>query len=583
MRSTEILSMMALLLGGLTFFLFGMGVMSGGLEEMAGGNLEKTLKKVGKNDLSGFALGAGITVAIQSSSAMTVMLVGLVNSGILDFSETFGMIMGSHVGTTLTAWILTLNANSGNSFFMVLLRPMTFAPILAFAGTVMKMFSKSQQRRKLGDIFIGFAILMAGMDMMSSSMANVKQYAGILTLFAQMPIVAFLISTLFTGLIQSSAATVAIVQALALSTNMNLKVAIPLVIGANIGTCMTSLISSIGTNKGAKRVVAMHVYSNTIGGSVLMLALYLVMLVSPGVLERPVNIFTVAIIHSCFNIFNTLLFTPLKKPLFALCRKTVRQSDEKEHTVFLDERLFFNTPLALFECKRLCNEMAEITRRSVNKALAMIFDYNEKTAEEIAEEESLVDKYEDRLGTYLVRLSGNSLNEEDRHAVARLMHSLSDFERISDHALNLCGVSKEIKEKEIEFSPAINEGIKNITGALSEITNMTSDVFIADDYEGAAHIEPLEQVIDALQYDLKSLNVDSLQKGEGTTELGFVLSDILTNYERISDHCSNLAVFTAQLNTPRFDAHNYLNSLKNMNNPDFANDFNKYLTKYTGK
>ncbi|MBO4468106.1 MAG: Na/Pi cotransporter family protein [Clostridia bacterium] len=583
MRSTEILNMIALLLGGLTFFLFGMSVMSGGLEEMAGGNLEKTLKKVGKNDLSGFALGAGITVAIQSSSAMTVMLVGLVNSGILDFSETFGMIMGSHVGTTLTAWILTLNANSGNSLFMALLRPMTFAPILAFFGIMMRMFSKNRQRRKLGDIFIGFAVLMAGMDMMSSSMADVKQFAGILTLFSKYPIVAFLASTLFTGLIQSSAATVAIVQAMALTTNMDLKIAIPLVIGANIGTCMTSLISSIGTNKGAKRVVAMHVYSNTIGGSILMAALYIVMIFSPGTLDHTVNIFTVAIIHSCFNIFNTILFTPLKKPLFALCRKTVRQTDEKEHTVFLDERLFYNTPLALFECKRLCNEMAELTRTSVNKALAMVFDYNEKTAEEIAQEEALVDKYEDRLGTYLVRLSGNSLNEEDRHAVARLLHSLSDFERISDHALNLCDVSKEIMDKEIEFSLPINEGIKNITGALSEIINLTCDVFIADDHESASHIEPLEQVIDALGYELKSLNIDSLQKGEGTTTLGFVLSDILTNYERISDHCSNLAVFTAQLNTPRLDAHNYLNNVKNMNNPDFANDFNRFLAKYGGK
>lgn len=583
MQSTEILSMIALLLGGLTFFLFGMSVMSAGLEEMAGGNLERTLKKVGKNDLLGFSLGAGLTVAIQSSSAMTVMLVGLVNSGIISFTDTFGMIMGSHVGTTLTAWILTLNANSGNSFFMVLLRPMTFSPILAFFGIMMRMFSKQKRRQKLGDIFIGFAVLMAGMSMMSDSMSNVRQFAGILTLFAKYPIIAFLISTAFTGIIQSSAATVAIVQALAISTKMDLRVAVPLVIGANIGTCMTSLISSIGTSKSAKRVVAMHVYTNTIGGTVLMTVLYAVMFFSPSTLSYQVNIFTVAIIHTLFNVFNTVLFTPLKKPLFALCEKTVRGGEDEHHTVFLDERLFYNSPLAISECKRLCNEMAEITRGSVNKALSILLNYNGETAKQVAEEEKTVDKYEDRLGTYLVRLSSNSLTEYDGHSVARMLHSLSDFERISDHALSICRLSQEIDEKKDAFSSDAENEIKNISEAVKEITCKTCECFIADDCEGARHIEPLEQVIDRLKVDMKLNHVDRLQKGECRTDSGFIFSDLVTNFERISDHCSNLAVFTAQLKTPRLDAHKYLNSYKDINNADFASDYNHYLAKYGAK
>lgn len=580
MSSTDILSMLALLLGGLTFFLFGMSVMSGGLEQMAGGGLERTLKKVGKNDFLGFTLGTGITVAIQSSSAMTVMLVGLVNSGILEFSDTFGMIMGSHVGTTLTAWILTLNANTGNNFFMMLLKPMTFAPILAFVGIAMRMFSKNTKKQKLGDIFIGFAVLMVGMNMMSDSMADIKKYSGFLTLFSNLPIIAFLVSTLFTGIIQSSAATVAIVQAIALSVGMDYAAAIPLVIGANIGTCMTAIISSIGTNKNAKRVVAMHVYTNAIGGVACMIALYIVMAISPDILKHPINIFGVAIVHSMFNIINTVAFMPLKKPMLKLCEKTVSKSNDEKHTVFLDERLFNNTPLAISECKRLATEMAELTKTSVFEALGLLKKYDEATAQKIEYDESLVDKYEDRLGTYLVKLSANSLTENDSHYVARMLHGIGDFERISDHALNLRDLAKEIKEKRIVFSEDAKQEIDNISNALVEIVTITVDSFISDDTEKAAHVEPLEQIIDELISKLKSAHIDRLQKGECTTQLGFVFSDLLTNYERISDHCSNLAVFTMQLDSEKLDAHKYLNSLKTMDNPKFAEDYNMYGRKY---
>ncbi len=581
MTSTDILSMVALLLGGLTFFLFGMSVMSGGLEQMAGGGLERTLKKVGKNDILGFSLGAGITVAIQSSSAMTVMLVGLVNSGILAFADTFGMIMGSHVGTTLTAWILTLNANTGSNFFMVLLKPMTFAPILAFVGIAMRMFSKKDKKKKLGDIFIGFAILMVGMNMMSDSMADVKQYSNILTLFSNSPIIAFVVSTLFTGVIQSSAATVAIVQALALSVGMDYSAAIPLVVGANIGTCMTALISSIGTNKNAKRVVAMHVYTNAIGGVVCMIALYIVMMFSPDLLKAPISIFGVAVVHSLFNIINTIAFVPFKKPMIRLCEKTVSKSGEEEHIAFLDERLFNNVPLAISECKRLATEMATLVKGNILDSLKMLENYDEELGEKIKKDESIVDKYEDKLGTYLVRLSAGSLTDNDSHYVARMLHGIGDFERISDHALNIRDLSKEMFEKQIVFSADAQKEITNISSAITEIITITVDSFINDDTQMASHVEPLEQVIDKLTDTLKANHINRLQKGDCTIELGFVLSDLLTNYERISDHCSNLAVFTMQLKSDKLDAHKYLNSLKTMENQEFAKDFNMYDNKYS--
>ncbi len=582
MTSTDILSMLALLLGGLTFFLFGMSVMSGGLEQMAGGGLERTLKKVGKNDFLGFSVGAGITVAIQSSSAMTVMLVGLVNSGILAFSDTFGMIMGSHVGTTLTAWILTLNANTGSNFFMVLLKPMTFAPILAFFGIAMRMLAKDTKKQKLGDIFIGFAVLMVGMNMMSESMADVKQYSNILTVFSSSPLLAFIVSTVFTGIIQSSAATVAIVQALALSVGMDYRAAIPLVIGANIGTCMTALISSIGTSRNAKRVVAMHIYTNAIGGVVCMAVMYIVMAFGGGtVLNSSISIFGVAMVHSLFNILNTIAFVPFKKPMLKLCEKTVKKTEDKTHTVFLDERLFNNTPLAISECFRLCVEMAELSRTTITRAIDLIYNYDEKTAELIATNESLIDTYEDKLGTYLVRLSNNPLSSEDSHSIGRMLHSIGDFERIGDHALNICKVAEEMHNKKITFSKDGTNELRTITNAILEILNLSVDSFGENNAEVASHVEPLEQVIDKLQDELKARHVDRLQKGECTIEMGFVFTDLLSNYERVSDHCSNIAVYTIQLHSKKLNPHKFLNTVRGDSNIKFMSEFADYSKKYS--
>lgn len=579
--AAEILSMVAMLLGGLTFFLFGMSVMSGGLEQMAGGGLERTLKMVTGNDFLGFSVGAGITVAIQSSSAMTVMLVGLVNSGILAFEETFGMIMGSHVGTTLTAWILTLNSNTGSNFWMVLLKPMTFAPIFAFIGIAVSMLSKNDKKQKLGEIFIGFAILMAGMNMMSDSMADVKQYSSVLTAFSKSPALAFLVSTLFTGIIQSSAATVAIVQALAFSVGLDYRAAIPLIIGANIGTCMTAFISSIGTNKNAKRVVAMHVYTNAIGGILCMIAMYVAMFISPELMTPKISMIGVAVIHSLFNIINTIFFVPFKKPLINLCRKTIKSDNTKTHEVFLDERIFNNTPLAISECRRLVNEMASYARNALMISLEMINKYEQSKAQYVKEIEALTDKYEDKLSTYLVKISSNELTVAESHEVGRMIHSLSDFERIADHALNISKVSEEISTKKIVFSDEATNELKTLEAALIEIVNMSFDSFTDDDTEMASHVEPLEQVIDKLKDELISRHVERLQTGKCTIQLGFVFSDILTNFERISDHCSNIAVCTLQLHSSKLDAHKFLRKFKAANNTEFKDEYKLYADKYT--
>ncbi|MBR4099772.1 MAG: Na/Pi cotransporter family protein [Clostridia bacterium] len=578
----EILTgMIVPLLLGLTFFLFGMNVMSGGLETMAGGGLERTMKKVTANDFLGFFLGAGITVAIQSSSAMTVMLVGLVNSGLLDFGNTFGMIMGSNVGTTLTAWLLSLAGLEGK-WYIEILNPSVFAPILAFFGIAMQMFSKKDKKKDLGNIFIGFAILICGMDLMSDSMLSVRTLPGFDSFLATLksPIIALLISTAFTGVIQSSAATIGIVQALALSGGITWEMAIPLVLGANIGTCVTALIGSIGTNKNAKRVVIMHFSVNFFGSLVCMIIMYILKAFGVGILSAEIAMVGVAIVHTLFNAINTVLLLPIKKLLIKFCEFVVPDKEEQTHTVFLDERIFNNSPLAISECRRLTNEMAELTRTSLKKSLDLIFNYQQYTVDAIREEETLSDKYEDKLGTYLVRLSNNKLSENESHQTARLLHSIGDFERIGDHALNICKLAEEMHIKNISFSEDGKKEIGIISDAVKEIVNITIDSFIDDNAEVASHVEPLEQVVDKLKKQLKALHISRLQNNECTIELGFIFTDLLTNFERVSDHCSNIAVYTMQLPSDMLDTHKYLNKIKSSSNSSFVEDYEMYKTKY---
>ncbi len=582
--ATQILTMFAMLVGGLAFFMYGMSTMSSGLEQMAGGGLERAMKKVTSNDFFGFFLGAGITVAIQSSSAMTVMLVGLVNSGIVEFGNTFGMIMGSNVGTTLTAWILSLTGISEGSFWLTLLQPMTFAPILAFIGIVLRMISKSEKKHNLGIIFIGFAVLMFGMELMSDSMKSVRTIPGFDGFLASLksPIIALLVSTVFTGVIQSSAATIGIVQALALSGGITWQMAIPLVLGANIGTCVTALISSVGTNKNAKRVVMMHFFVNVFGSSLCMAIMYIMKVFSVSILDIEISMVGVAIVHTLFNVVTTVVLFPIKKLIIKFCTNIVPEGKaEKKHVVFLDERIFNNTPLAISECRRLSNEMAKHTKAAIVTSLELIGGYDEQKSQFVRDMETLTDKYEDKLGTYLVRLSSNNLSEDDSHAVSRMLHSLSDFERISDHALNLCGTALEIKEKNIIFSDDAKREISVMMDALKEIVNITVDSFINDDFEAASHVEPIEQVIDKLKDELKSRHIDRLQKGECTVQMGFVFSDLLTNMERVSDHCSNVAVYTIQQDSPKLDTHKYLRKVKTAAVGNFVEEYGEYEKKYS--
>ncbi len=581
--ATQILTMFAMLVGGLAFFLYGMSTMSSGLEQMAGGGLERTMKKVTSNDFMGFFLGAGITVAIQSSSAMTVMLVGLVNSGIVEFGNTFGMIMGSNVGTTLTAWILSLAGIGEGNFFITLLQPMTFAPILAFIGIVIRMISKSEKKRNLGIIFIGFAVLMFGMELMSESMRAVRTVPGFDKFLASLtsPIIALLVSTVFTGIIQSSAATIGIVQALALTGVITWQMAIPLVLGANIGTCVTALISSLGTNKNAKRVVIMHFFVNVFGSMLCMMIMYGMEIFGVNILNAKIDMVGVAVIHTMFNLVTTVVLFPIKKLIIKFCTIIIPDGKEEQHTAFLDERIFNNTPIAISECRRLANEMAEYTRKAIMQSLELVWNYSEKKAQYVRDTEGITDKYEDKLGTYLVRLSSNNLTEEDSHAVSRMLHSLSDFERISDHALNISDIALEIKEKNIAFSDDAKREIIIMMNALKEIMNITIDSFMNDDFEAASHVEPIEQVIDKLKDELKSRHIERLQKGECTVQMGFVFSDLLTNMERVSDHCSNIAVFTIQQDSPKLDTHKYLRKIRNSDVGNFVEEYNEYERKYS--
>lgn len=576
-----VFNVIVLLISGLVFFLFGMGVMSEGLSSMAGGKLEKAMKKITSNDFWGFFMGTGVTMAIQSSSAFTVMLIGLVNSGIIDFLSTFGMIMGSNVGTTLTAWLLSLSGLEG-SFFISLLNPSSFAPLLAGVGIVMQMFSKNDKKRQLGNVFIGFSILICGMDFMSSSMAGVRTLNGFDSFLATLksPIIALLVSTVFTGIIQSSSATIGIVQALALTGAITWQMAIPLVLGANIGTCITALISAIGTNKNAKRVVVLHFSVNIFGSAMCMAVLYALNLLGVGVLSSQITIVGVAVIHTLFNLVSSVILLPVKKWILKFCIWVVPDKVEQTHTAFLDERIFQNSALSIFECHRLANEMAEYSKRSITKAMNLINGYDKKKAMDIANLEKMTDKYEDRLGTYLVRISSNNLSKNDSHAVGRMLHSIGDFERIADHALNICQLAEEMSQKGISFSKDAKNELLHLTAAVNEIVDLTIFSFQQDDSKTATKIEPLEQVIDLLNAKLKQTHINRLRNNDCTIELGFIFTELLTNLERVSDHCSNIAIHTMQLNNNNLDPHKYLDTIKSQQNNQFVRDFKAFSDKY---
>lgn len=572
------------LLGGLAFFLYGMNVMSSGLEKVAGGKLEKMLKAMTSNPMKSLALGAGITIAIQSSSALTVMLVGLVNSGIMELGQTIGVIMGSNIGTTLTAWILSLSGIESSNFFLRLLKPESFSPLIALIGILLIMGAKKDKNKSLGSIMVGFAILMYGMQLMSDSMkplADMPEFTQILTAFTN-PILGVIIGTVFTGIIQSSAASVGILQALSMTGGVTYGMAIPIIMGQNIGTCVTALISSIGVGTNAKRVSAVHISFNVIGTIVFLAIFYLGDFIFKFAFKtEAINPVGIAFCHTVFNIATTIMLLPFAKQLEKIAKWAVKEKiGRDEAPVFLDERLLITPSFAIVECKNLTSTMGIMAKKNFFRSLKMINKFSEKRLEKILRKEPRIDMYEDKLGSFLVKLSNKNLAEEDSREVSKLLHAISDFERIGDHAVNILKVAREMNEKHLEFSPIAKEELKRVVSALSEIMDITTEAFSEDDIEKAKRVEPLEQVIDILISEAKNKHIERLQKGECTIELGFMLTEVLNNIERVSDHCSNIAACMIQINQSSFERHEYLHNIKSTGEETFEKMFEEYKEKY---
>ena len=573
------------LCGGLAFFLFGMNVMSNYLEKMAGGRLESVLKKMTSSKWKSLVLGAVVTIAIQSSSALTVMLVGLVNSGIMEIEQTVCVIMGSDFGTTLTAWILSLSGIRSDNFFISMLKPENFSPIVALIGVFMIMGGKSQKKKDIGTILCGFAVLMYGMTIMSnavSPLAEMPQFQKILVAFDN-PIIGVLIGTAFTGIIQSSAASIGVLQALSLTGSISVGMAIPLVMGANIGTCVTAILSGIGVSRKAKRVPAIHIGIKIIG-TVAWLVLYFILryLIRMPFFESTISSLGIAVFHSVFNVGTILFLLPFSGKLVVMAEKLVplREEDAQSPQVLLDERLLLSPGLAVRQCREKTREMASLARDSFHQALALFEEYSKESAERISAMEEQLDYLEDELDTFLIRLSSRELADDDNNAVSEMLHSINDFERIGDHAINMTKLAQEMHTKKLKFSAEAEAELVVLRNALEEILIMTVDSFARDDDTEADKVEPLEEVIDDLTKEIKNHHVDRLQAGICRPELGILLTDYLTNCERVSDHCSNVAVCIIQTRNSSFETHSYLNELKNGNEPEFVDEFESFREKY---
>ena len=569
------------LCGGLAFFLYGMTTMSKSLEKMAGGRLERLLKRMTSNPMKGLLLGAGITIAIQSSSAVTVMLVGLVNSGVMELGQTIGVIMGSNVGTTLTAWILSLTGIESESILLNMLKPENFSPLFALAGILLIMASKRQRRRDVGRILIGFAILMYGMELMKQSvspLAEMPGFADLLTAFNN-PFLGVIVGAVFTGVIQSSAASVGILQALALTGSITYGMAIPIIMGQNIGTCVTALISSIGVSRGAKRVSVIHVSFNVIGSAVgLLLFCGGDLLFRFTFMDAAVGAVGIALCHTVFNVFTTALLLPFSRQLEKLARSAVKEEDKTSQVAFLDPLLMRTPGAAVSECTAMTCEMGALAWESLRASLSQLWDYSAEAETCIVENDDKLDIYEDRLSGYLVQISQHGVSMEDIHTVSRLLHAIGDFERIGDHALNIQESARELKEKGLSFSGPAEAELKVLQSALEDILTAAVTCFEEDDPGAAKAVEPLEETIDQLTDEIRARHIRRLQSGECTIQLGFVLNDLLTNMERVSDHCSNIAVCVIEEREDHLERHAYLHDVKAAG--EFTESLDRDLEKY---
>ena len=575
------------LVGGLALFLFGMNAMGDGLAKLSGGKMEHLLEKLTTNKLKAVLLGAAVTAVIQSSSATTVMVVGFVNSGIMRLSQAVGIIFGANIGTTITSWILSLTGIESTSFFVQLFKPSSFSPILAIAGVVMLLFSKKDKKKDVGTIMVSFAILMFGMEMMSGAVAPLKdmpEFTQFFTMFSN-PILGLIVGAVLTAIVQSSSASVGILQALCSTGAVTYASALPIILGQNIGTCVTAIISSIGASKNARRAALVHLYFNIIGTVFVMAVFYgLNAFVHFTFLGTAAGAMGIAVIHPVFNVVATAVLLPFSEALEKL--PTISVPDKKEQPVvqndefkLLDERFLEKPAFAVEQCIKTTVRMADLSQNAVDKAIGLLAGYNSETALEVEKMEELVDKYEDELGTYLVKLSTKALSQHDSETVSKLLHCIGDFERISDHALNLKEAAQEMNEKHIEFSKDARLELTVFVNAVRNILGSAVEAFDKEDKAMALTVEPLEDVIDNLNDQLKKRHINRLRNGQCTIELGFVLADITTNFERIADHCSNIAVCVLQMDSADMEVHDYVEKMK-QDNPEYMELYNRYRKQY---
>lgn len=578
------------MIGGLSLFLYGMSIMGNGLSKMAGGKMESVLERLTSKRLFAVLLGMGVTAVIQSSSATTVMVVGFVNSGIMQLSQAVGVIMGANVGTTVTSWILSLTSIQGDSFWLRLLEPKTFAPILAGIGIVQIMSSKGESQKKdIGNILIGFAILMAGMQTMTSAvsgLADNESFVSLMTAFHN-PILGMVVGTVLTAVVQSSSASIGILQALCATGAVPYAVALPVIMGQNVGTCVTSLISSVGASRNAKRAAMVHLYFNLIGTIIFVAFFYAVhAFMSFVFLSDSANAAGIAAIHSLFNITATILLFPFANQLVRLAEITIPDgkdepdADAEKRVIAIDERFLERPAFAMALCRDKVREMAKVVSEAISISLEVLQEYDEEKVRSIKKLEKVADKYEDVLGSYLIKLSGKGLSVEDSQTLSIILHSMGDFERISDHAMDLAKAAREIHEKNIQLTDAAKAEIAVLCTAVKDVWDLTLTSFYAEDINSAVHVEPLEQVVDALVKKIKENHIKRLQKGTCTIEMGFILEDILIGLERVSDHCSNIAVEMITICDNRYNTHEYFKTLTQEERRNFETEYTSLLEKY---
>ena len=573
---------------GLALFLYGMHVMGEGLSRMSGGKLESILERLTQSRIRAVLLGAAVTAVIQSSSATTVMVVGFVNSGIMRLSQAAGVIMGANIGTTITSWILSLTGIESSNIVLRLLKPSSFTPVLAIVGVAFLMFTRSEKKHNIGTILIGFTVLMCGMQMMSDAvkpLADVPEFTSILLKFTN-PVLGMLAGLLLTAVIQSSSASVGILQALCVTGAVTYGAALPIIMGQNIGTCVTAILSGIGASKNARRAALIHLYFNIIGTVLFMTVFYAINAVFPfAFLTQPANAAGIAVIHTVFNVLATLVLLPFSHGLERLATLTIRDDEQAERIddfQLLDERFLATPAFAVDQCRVVAARMAELTQEAIFEAIDLIDggEFSEEKAERIEALETKIDRYEDNLGTYMVKLSRAQLSREDGHTVSVLLHSISDFERISDHAVNLLDSAREMNDKKLTFSPMAASELHVFAQAVRDIVKRSTDCFLRSDVELARTVEPLEACIDELNVTIKSRHIERLTNGQCTIQLGFVLTDISTNFERVSDHCSNIAIYQIQVPKDEYDAHEYLLNIQRQDHEEFDREELRYEQLY---